>query len=482
MSKLTIEEQDFIIKLSRDDQEAYFALPSFSQTLIMRERTFERRKKKLSKYRVSKNSKRKNAKRRWNLLKNSLVEVATLEKEKARRNLKRGASDTPSDIQSKKKKYAAIAMASNQMNDYMLAQILAFGGKSAINRSLRDKIEKIKIADRKFIRNLSLSDDEEIELLELELELLKDEDHEVEQLLKKEIADDEAESDRLYRELAAELDMDADGTDLASKFLLDTDVLDALPVDSMPLTTRKYNIRRQDPDSGDEGYDTAESGDEGYDTADDEAPPTAITLGQRAVSIDIVDFDDLVEAPAALVVNGITQEDYAEALQAGIDAAVDVLTPKNPTPDELAEALQAGVAAAKAVFRRSQPTLDGDAIAAGVEAARRVLQQILVYRCPTNYPKHCPSDSRLLRSNPNGRGYYYPCAKQMSDCELTHAAVKRRLGRRDPASRSCGLSALDNNGYGRTSYMGDKCDEENIQRLVRGTGVRDTSPVGRRRR
>ncbi|OUW96009.1 MAG: hypothetical protein CBD97_02010 [Pelagibacteraceae bacterium TMED237] len=94
------------------------------------------------------------------------------------------------------------------------------------------------------------------------------------------------------------------------------------------------------------------------------------------------------------------------------------------------------------------------------------------YRCPIDYPVHCPNDSTLLRTNPNNRGNYYPCAQQISDCDLTHPVVKRRIGGRTkklPASKSCGSSK-------RRTYRGDICNEDNIERLVRGTGVRDTSP------
>ena len=432
--KLTPEERDFVDSLNKNDQIFYFGLPNFQQLLIMEETTLERRREKLLKL--------QRTKRRWKLLKNSLVEIATLEKKKARRNLKRSASDTENQIRAKREKYAAIAMAANKMNDYMLAQILAFGGKSAINTSIRDKIKRIKEEDQEFLINLSLTDEKEEYLSQLELILLKVEEAALEKIVEKEIADDEEESDRLYKEIAEELGMDEDDDGaVASRFLLDNN-----------------------------------TGKDDYLTDD---PPIVNEL-KRAITID----DDIPVAPVIprANINGrFTDADLAEAIKAGMEAATSVLAGNPDNKNDRDNAIRAAINAAMASLK-SKPTLDPDAIAAGVAAAEKVLRQNLVFRCPTAYPIHCPAGSLLLTSNGNRRGREYPCARTIQECAEQHNTVKNRVarlpgGRRNPASKSCGLSAADNNGYGRRSYYGDHCDEYDIEAIVQRTGVRPTSPI-----
>ena len=447
--KLTPEESDFVDSLNKNDQIFYFGLPNFQQLLIMEETTLERRREKLLKL--------QRAKRRWKLLKNSLVEIATLEKKKARRNLKRSASDTENQIREKREKYAAIVMAANKMNDYMLAQILAFGGKSAINTSIRDKIKKIKEKDQEFLINLSLTDEKEMYLSQLELILLKVEEAELKKIVEKQIADDEEESLRLHRKMVEEIGMDGD------RFFLDNDSGDENFINIINYLTP------DDPDS-------------------EEPLPVAKEL-ERAITIDNDDFDDIPVAPVIprANINGrITQADLDEAIRAGMRAATSVLTGEPDNTNDRDNAIRAAIEGAMASLRKSKPTLDPDAIAAGVAAAEKVLRQNLLFRCPTNYPIHCPAGSLLLTSNGNHRGREYPCARTIQECAEQHNTVKNRVarlpgGRRNPASRSCGLSAADNNGYGRRSYYGDHCDEDDIEAIVGRTGVRPTSPVNVRR-
>ena len=78
--KLTPEERDFVDSLNKNDQIFYFGLPNFQQLLIMEETTLERRREKILKL--------QRTKRRWKLLKNSLVEIATLEKKKSQTEFK----------------------------------------------------------------------------------------------------------------------------------------------------------------------------------------------------------------------------------------------------------------------------------------------------------------------------------------------------------------------------------------------------------